>query len=159
MKNSNKSASFTKYFILFSILIALISNVIAVINFLSNDISNGLWSITNKGLYYFLSFVIQAIILLLILFLMYQFMQNVESKDYFNVNNSDKIFLIATLTVLYGGLNMMKDYLKAPNEYKTLLDTSVDTNLLLIILSIATLTYLIIYDESKKIKEENDLTI
>lgn len=156
---TNKPVNFTKYFILFSFVIALISNFEAIINFLSNDISDGLWNITNKGLYYFLAFVIQAILLLLILFLTYQFMHKVASKDYFNHNNYDKIFLIATLTILYGGLNMTKGYLKVTVEYRTLLDTSVDTNLLLIILSIATLTYLTIYDESKKIKEENDLTI
>ncbi|MBC9873576.1 hypothetical protein [Macrococcoides bohemicum] len=54
---------------------------------------------------------------------------------------------------------MVKKYLNAPVEYLILLDTTVETNLLLFILGIVIITSLFIYEASSKIKEEHDLTI
>ncbi|WP_414047021.1 hypothetical protein ACMGE7_08345 [Macrococcus equi] len=159
MTNSNKSLTFTKYFIIFSFFVALISGVMTIIHFLNNDVSQGLWQFTNKGLYFFIIYIIQLVLMLLILILTYQLMQKVDHKDYFNTINYDKLFFIAVLTILYAGLNLLKKYMILPNDYRTLLDTTVDTNQLLVVLSIVILTSLSIYEESKKIKEENDLTI
>ncbi|WP_414042621.1 hypothetical protein ACMGE9_10000 [Macrococcus sp. EM39E] len=159
MENSNKYLTFTKYFIIFTFFVALTSNVFSIINFLNNDLSHGIWNFSNKGVYYFIAFILQFILILLILIFTYQLMKKVDIKDYFNSINYGKLFLIANFTLIYAGLNLLKKYLDAPVEYRTLLDTTVDTNQLLFILAIVILTSLDIYDESKKIKEENDLTI
>lgn len=159
MLSSNRGLTFTKYFIIFAFFIALISGIITISNFLSNPVSQDLWNYSNKGLYYFIAFVIQLILMLVILLFPYQLMQKIDIKDYFNTINHDKLFLIATLTLIYGSINISKSYLKAPIEYRTLLDTTIDTNQILFILSVVILTSLSIYEESKKIKEENDLTI
>ncbi|WP_414048567.1 hypothetical protein [Macrococcus animalis] len=159
MENSNKSLTITKYFIILAFVVALFSGIINISNFISNDISNGIWNFSNKGLYYFIAYIIQLILILIIFTFTYHLMQNVDIKDYFNTINYDKLFLIAILTMMYAGLNLLKSYLHAPVEYRALLDTAVDTNQLLFILSIVILTSLSIYEESKRIKEENDLTI
>ncbi len=86
-------------------------------------------------------------------------MKKVDVADYFNTINHDKLFLIATLTISFGAFNLVKKYLNVPVEYLILLDTTVETNLLLFILGIVIITSLFIYEASSKIKEEHDLTI
>lgn len=94
----------------------------------------------------------------MILIFTFQLMQKVDIADYFNTINHDKLLLIAILTIGYGGLNLAKKYLNASVEYSTLLNTTVETNLLLFILGIV-IFFTIYIRRIKKIKEENDLTI
>lgn len=159
MNKSIASLKFTKYFVLFTIIITLLTTFLTITDFLSSPIRTGLWTFTNRGLYYFLVYVIQCIILLTILINSYQLMKKVDVADYFNTINHDKLFLIATLTISFGAFNLVKKYLNAPVEYLILLDTTVETNLLLFILGIVIITSLFIYEASSKIKEEHDLTI
>ncbi|RAI82130.1 hypothetical protein BFS35_000150 [Macrococcoides goetzii] len=159
MSNSNKSLTFTKYFIVMTFIIASLSALFTISDFFSKPISNNLLNLSNKGLYYFLAYAIQMLIILTILILAYQLVLNINIKDYFNTINYDKLLLIAILTIIYGVLNLLKKYLNITPEYRSLLDTTVDTNQLLFLLSLVILTSLSIYEESKKIKEENDLTI
>ncbi|QYA39578.1 hypothetical protein KYI09_08175 [Macrococcoides caseolyticum] len=159
MNKSITSLKFTKYFVILAFIIILLTSIVTISEFFSNSISNDLWHFSNRGLYYFGIYIIQCIILLMILIFTFQLMQKVDIADYFNTINHDKLILIAILTIGYGGLNLAKNYLNASVEYSTLLNTTVETNLLLFILGIVILSSLFIYEESKKIKEENDLTI
>jgi len=159
MNKSITSLKFTKYFVILAFIVTLLTSIVTISEFFSNSISNDLWHFSNRGLYYLVVYIIQCIILLMILIFTFQLMQKVDIADYFNTINHDKLMLIAILTIGYGGLNLAKKYLNASVEYSTLLNTTVETNLLLFILDIVILSSLFIYEESKKIKEENDLTI
>ncbi|MBC9873577.1 hypothetical protein [Macrococcoides bohemicum] len=87
MNKSIASLKFTKYFVLFTIIITLLTTFLTITDFLSSPISTDLWTFTNRGLYYFLVYIIQCIMLLTILINTYQLMKKVDVADYFNTIN------------------------------------------------------------------------
>lgn len=61
--------------------------------------------------------------------------------------------------MIYATLNTMKNNIGVDVTYKELLNTAPFTTVLLLNISLMMLNFLTIYNESKSIKKENDLTV
>ncbi|CPN60414.1 Uncharacterised protein [Staphylococcus aureus] len=106
-----------------------------------------------------MAFIIQTLLVISFFILLLNFLKIITRGDFFHEKNYDKIFFAAMMITIYGSINAMKDFLDIGMKYKELLDTTFLTNTLLVCVSIVLMNFLSIYDKSKSIKEENDLTI
>ncbi|GGI41085.1 hypothetical protein [Mammaliicoccus stepanovicii] len=113
----------------------------------------------NGVVYYLMAFIIQTLLVISFFILLLNFLKIITRGDFFHEKNYDKIFFAAMMITIYGSINAMKDFLDIGMKYKELLDTTFLTNTLLVCVSIVLMNFLSIYDKSKSIKEENDLTI
>ncbi|MCD8836959.1 hypothetical protein MXM59_08845 [Mammaliicoccus sciuri] len=117
------------------------------------------FDIKSGVLYYMICFIIQALLLIAFFIFVLSFIKNINKKDFFNSGNYNKIFFSSIIIMVYGTLNSMKSLIGVDVTYKELLSTTPYTTVLLLSISLMMLNFLTIYNESKSIKKENDLTV
>lgn len=117
------------------------------------------FDIKSGVLYYMICFIIQALLLIAFFIFVLSFIKNINKKDFFNSGNYNKIFYSSIIIMIYATLNTMKNNIGVDVTYKELLNTAPFTTVLLLNISLMMLNFLTIYNESKSIKKENDLTV
>lgn len=109
--------------------------------------------------YYLICFTIQSLLTVVFFIFVLSFLKNINEKDFFNSGNYNKIFYSSIIIMIYATLNTMKNNIWVDVTYKELLNTAPFTTVLLLNISLMMLNFLTIYNESKSIKKENDLTV
>ncbi|MCJ1749348.1 hypothetical protein [Mammaliicoccus sciuri] len=109
--------------------------------------------------YYLICFTIQSLLTVVFFIFVLSFIKNINEKDFFNSGNYNKIFYSSIIIMIYATLNTMKNNIGVDVTYKELLNTAPFTTVLLLNISLMMLNFLTIYNESKSIKKENDLTV
>lgn len=109
--------------------------------------------------YYLMCFTIQSLLTIVFFIFVLSFLKNINEKDFFNSGNYNKIFYSSIIIMIYATLNTMKNNIGVDVTYKELLNTAPFTTVLLLNISLMMLNFLTIYNESKSIKKENDLTV
>ncbi|PTK03396.1 hypothetical protein [Mammaliicoccus sciuri] len=109
--------------------------------------------------YYLICFTIQSLLTVVFFIFVLSFLKNINEKDFFNSGNYNKIFYSSIIIMIYATLNTMKNNIGVDVTYKELLNKAPFTTVLLLNISLMMLNFLTIYNESKSIKKENDLTV
>ncbi|MCD8802383.1 hypothetical protein K1Y24_10570 [Mammaliicoccus sciuri] len=109
--------------------------------------------------YYLICFTIQSLLTVVFFIFVLSFLKNINEKDFFNSGNYNKIFYSSIIIMIYATLNTMKNNIGVDVTYKELLNTAPFTTVLLLNISLMMLNFLTIYNKSKSIKKENDLTV
>ncbi|MCJ1779108.1 hypothetical protein [Mammaliicoccus sciuri] len=117
------------------------------------------FDIKSGVLYYLIIFIIQTLLLFAFFVLILKFIKNIDKKDFFNSGNYSKIYYSAIIIMIYAILNAIKGYIGVDVTYKELLNTAPFTTVLLLNIALMMLNFLTIYNESKSIKKEHDLTV